>query len=214
MNSYQAEQFETLRMIRRHLSGMSTAKIDHLRAKTGDYLAYRRRMAQFLSAHFQDICTRECFSSRRSACCAKDSIITFFADVLINALLSTPEALDRLERRLQTPNQGHRCVYLGPAGCLWHLKPIVCETFLCETATQTAFEGNPGLEKAWQDLKARKKEFTWPDRPVLFDTLEHLFLRAGCISTLMYCHNSPGLLRIKKQARNRKRRQEDSTRGK
>jgi len=214
MNAYQTEQFEALTVIRRHLGGLSRARIDHLHAKIGDYLVYRRGMGQFLRTHFQDICTRECFLSRRSACCSKDSIITFFADVLINALLSTPEALDRLERRLQTPNQGHRCVYLGPAGCLWRLKPIVCETFLCETAMRAAFKGNPRLEKEWQDLKERKKEYTWPDRPVLFDTLEHFFLAAGCNLPLMYCHNSPGLLRIKQQAQKGKRKQKTAPRGK
>ena len=201
MNSYQTEQFEALTLIRRHLAGLSKAKVEHLKAKLGDYLAYRRGLEQFLTDHFRDVCTRECFLGRRSACCGKDSIITFFADVLINALLSPSEGLDRLERRLQTDNQGHKCIYLGPSGCLWVVKPIVCETFVCDTAMQAVFEGNPQLEKEWQELKDHKKKYTWPDRPVLFDTLEKVFLAAGFTSPLMYCHNSPGLLAVKKRAK-------------
>ena len=89
MNTYQTEQLEALTLIRRHLGDLSKARIDRLHARIDDYLAYRRRMAHFLSDHFKNVCTRECFSNRRSACCGKDSIITFFAEVLINALLVT-----------------------------------------------------------------------------------------------------------------------------
>ncbi|MGD2030721.1 MAG: hypothetical protein PVG86_12380, partial [Desulfobacterales bacterium] len=53
----------------------------------------------------------------------------------------------------------------------------------------------------WNELKQRKKIYTWPDRPVLFDDLERYFMNAGYSSPLMYLHNSPGLLRIKKQAK-------------
>ena len=207
MNSYQTEQLETLVTIRRYMGALSKAERDSLRAQIRDYLGYRDCLGAFFVEHFRDICTQQCFLSRRSACCSKDSIITFFADVLVNVLISPPEALDRLEGRLQTLNQGYKkCVYLGPSGCLWHLKPIVCETFLCDTAIQKAFEKKPQVEKEWQALKERKKKYTWPDRPVLFDTLEQYFLAAGCISPLMYCHNSPGMLRVKKQAKERNRK--------
>jgi hypothetical protein len=205
MNSYQTEQFETLTMIRCHLKTLSRTEIERLKGEIGDYIRYRSRLNRFLKIHFQEICTQACFLSRRSACCSKDGIITFFADMLVNALISTPEALDYLERRLQTTHQGHKCVYLGPSGCLWQLKPIVCETFLCDTAMQTVFEKKSDLKQKWQDLKAQKNNYTWPDRPVLFDALEQYFLEAGHASPLMYCHNSPGLLRIKQQAQKRKR---------
>ena len=46
----------------------------------------------------------------------------------------------------------------------------------------------------------QEKSFKWPDRPVLFDDLEKLFLDLGCHSTLMHLNLSPGLLRIKKRA--------------
>jgi len=49
-------------------------------------------------------------------------------------------------------------------------------------------------------LEQESRRFKWPDRPVLFDTLEKLFLDAGFHSPLMYLHTSPGLLRVKQQA--------------
>jgi hypothetical protein len=51
----------------------------------------------------------------------------------------------------------------------------------------------------WQELLLKEKQFTWPDKPILFDDLEELFLQAGLKSPLMYCHLSPGLLRVKAQ---------------
>ena len=42
---------------------------------------------------------------------------------------------------------------------------------------------------------------TWPDRPVLFDELEKLFIKEGYDSPLMYCHKSPGLLRLKSKSK-------------
>jgi hypothetical protein len=44
------------------------------------------------------------------------------------------------------------------------------------------------------------KSFRWPDRPVLFDQLEQVFMAVGCRSPLMYINTSPGLLRIKQKA--------------
>lgn len=71
--------------------------------------------------------------------------------------------------------------------------------FLCDNARKQVFGYNPGLEKEWDDLKERKKAFTWPDKPVLFDEIETLFLDCGHSSSLMYCHNSPGLMRLKQR---------------
>jgi hypothetical protein len=39
-----------------------------------------------------------------------------------------------------------------------------------------------------------------PDRTVVFDTLAKVFIDAGYQTALMYFHNSPGLLRIKRMA--------------
>ena len=62
------------------------------------------------------------------------------------------------------------------------------------------FQEKPLAGQLWDELKQRKNRYTWPDRPVLFESLERYFIDAGYSSPLMYMHNSPGLLRVKKQA--------------
>jgi hypothetical protein len=108
--------------------------------------------------------------------------------------------IDRLVQVLNAPHLGMKCVYLGENGCLWQVKPIVCEMFLCEPGRQAVFTENPSALKEWQGLQRREKRYTWPDRPVLFDDLESQFIQGGHSSTLMYLHNSPGLLRVKRLA--------------
>ena len=140
-------------------------------------------------------------STRRlSACCSKEGIVTFFADVVVNMLESTVDEIDALKSVLRASESGFKCVYLGEQGCMWRVKPIVCEMFLCDRAQQTVFAEAPDLASEWAAFEALKKRFTWPDRPVLFDDLEAVFIQAGCRSTLMYMHNSPGLLRVKRKA--------------
>ena len=163
-----------------------------------DYLAYRERVDAFLSRHFTDVCTQSCYQSRRSACCAREGIVTFFADVVINVLCSPPKDIDRIITALKQPNTGFKCIYLTPNGCLWKVKPIVCAMFLCDAALRSVFEVNPTLQYEWEALRDEKNRFTWPDRPVLFDDMEAYFIKAKYTSSLMYLHNSPGLLRIKK----------------
>ena len=97
-------------------------------------------------------------------------------------------------------NDGFKCVYLTETGCRWRLKPIVCQMYLCDRSKKEAFGKNSQLAAEWNLLEHKRKRFTWPDRPVLFDDLETYFLEAGFRSPLMYLHNSPGLLRIKRQA--------------
>jgi hypothetical protein len=75
--------------------------------------------------------------------------------------------------------------------------------FLCDRAKAAVLEGDRNRGDRWQELLLREKQFTWPDKPILFDDLEELFLQAGLKSPLMYCHLSPGLLRIKAQRRKR-----------
>jgi hypothetical protein len=135
-----------------------------------------------------------------SACCSREGIVTFFADGVINVLLSTPQETDRLATVLQKGDNGPKCVYLGSNGCLWRLKPIVCAMFLCDRAEEEVFRDRPALRRQWEAYREHKKRFTWPDRPVLFDAIEANFIAAGCTSPLMYLHNSPGLLRVKQQA--------------
>jgi hypothetical protein len=120
--------------------------------------------------------------------------------VVINVLVSSDDEIDRLLEALQAPNSGLKCVYLGNKGCLWRVKPIVCEMFLCEDARKTVFGKALDAKAQWERLRRREKRYTWPDRPVLFDDLETLFIEAGHDSNLMYFHNSPGLLKVKSKA--------------
>lgn len=200
MNEYQSEQFETFDMVYKLISALSAQEKDRLNAMISDYLAFRKKTTEFLDVHFGEICTEKCYQSRLSACCSREGIITFFADIIINVLVSAEEDIEILLNILKLPNEGYKCIYLGDQGCLWEIKPIVCEMFLCDSAKKKVFENHPGCETIWDDLKKQEKRFTWPDRPVLFDMLEEYFLDAGCSSPLMYLHNSPGLLRVKQNA--------------
>jgi hypothetical protein len=114
--------------------------------------------------------------------------------------VSSDEEIDRLVHALLTPNVGLKCVYLGNKGCVWRTKPVVCEMFLCEHARRTVFSRDPDAQQRWQRLRQREKTYTWPSRPVLFDYLETVFIKAGYDSSLMYFHNSAGLLRVKDQS--------------
>lgn len=201
MNSYQKEQAGALDLVRRHLADISAAEKQALVSQIGDYLLFRNEVDAFLSKNFSNLCTQKCYQSKMSACCSRDGIITFFADVVINTLISSDDEIEVLTAGIQNPNDKLKCIYLGTQGCLWRVKPIVCEMFLCQPATKEVFAQNPAAEKDWQKLQRRRKRFTWPDRPVLFDDLEQYFIDSGYSSPLMYLHNSPGLLRIKKQAK-------------
>jgi hypothetical protein len=69
--------------------------------------------------------------------------------------------------------------------------------FLCQHARDSVLGPDEALAAHWKGLRDRERLFTWPDRPVLFDELEKLCIEGGCDSPLMYCHKSPGLLRLK-----------------
>jgi hypothetical protein len=153
-----------------------------------------------LERRFKRVCTTSCFQSQRSACCSRDGIITFFADVVVNVLMSTPDEVVQLHTVLNTIRDDLKCVYLGRQGCLWRIKPIVCQMFLCDAAAEAVFAGKPELKDQWEAFKQEAQQFKWPDRPVLFDTLEKVFLDAGYESPLMYLHTSPGLLQVKRKA--------------
>jgi hypothetical protein len=201
MSEYNQEQYESLSMVRRHLATLGAQKIQNLKATLRDYLEFRRNVDALLNEHFAEICSQNCYRSRLSACCSREGIITFFADVVINALNASAAEIETMLKVLQQSNAGYKCVYLGEQGCMWRVKPIVCEMFLCERAQQGVFQEKPTLQGQWDELNRRKKRFTWPDRPVLFDDLEKYFMDAGYTSPLMYLHNSPGLLRVKRQRR-------------
>jgi hypothetical protein len=199
-SSYQLEQLEALSCVRRHLTSGPRGEREKLRALATDYLEFRRRVDEFQDRNFGNVCDRTCYQSRLSACCSREGIVTFFADVVINLLVSAESEIEGLIEALQRENDGFKCVYLGPAGCRWNVKPIVCEMFLCDPAKTRVFTRNPEAAAEWVELERQRKSFTWPDRPVLFDTIEKHFIAADCASSLMYLHNSPGLLRVKRQA--------------
>lgn len=198
MNAYQKEQLEALELVCQHLPELKVNGLGDLDEKISAYLAFREDVDIFLSEHFSQICTESCYKSRRSACCTKEGVITFFADVVINAYLSSKPELETILSVLNSPHVGNKCIYLGDDGCLWHIKPLVCEMFLCGPAEQSVFSENEVHRDHWLRLKQREKLFRWPDRPVLFDDIEAVFINAGHRSLLMYLHNSPGLLRVKK----------------
>ncbi|MGD8991900.1 MAG: hypothetical protein PVI00_10650 [Desulfobacterales bacterium] len=201
MSTYQQEQLEALQMVRSHLRSMSASDRRLLTNMTLEYRLYRQEVNAFLETHLASVCTQKCYQSRLSACCSKDGIITFFADMVTNALVSSRDQIRALIHALQVPNRGYKCVYLGPDGCRWQLKPIVCEMFICEPAQMQVFDPAPAIRQEWEALLRMKKQFAWPDRPVIFDTIETLFIKAGYSSPLMYMHNSPGLLRVKQRAK-------------
>jgi len=200
MNSYHKEQSDALEIVQRYLAGISVLERKKLEAEVSDYLLFRDEVGSFLSTHFSEVCTQKCYQNKLSACCSREGIITFFGEVVINALVSQEKEIEKLLFVLKKPNDGFKCVYLGENGCIWKVKPIVCEMFLCEQAKKDVFGLNPGAGQVWEGLKKRKKLYTWPDRTVLFDMLENYFLDAGYLSPLMYMHNSPGLLRVKRGA--------------
>jgi hypothetical protein len=200
MSEYNREQSEAILLVRHHLKTLSPSELSRLKTRTRNYLRFRKEVDQFLRHYFSEVCTDKCYRNHYSACCNRDGITTFFADVVINILMSSDEDIDGLLHILAPPNIGVKCVYLGKKGCLWSIKPIVCEMFLCEHARKTLFDKDRLALKEWERIKRREKRYTWPDRPVLFDDLETAFIRAGYSSGLMYFHNSPGLLRVKRLA--------------
>jgi len=201
MNSYQKEQTETLNMVYRHLKTISVPERQRLLSQISDYLLFRDAVDAFFGEHFENLCTQKCYQSKISACCSREGIITFFGDVVVNVLVSNKTEIKALARVLNKPNDGFKCIYLGGHGCMWRIKPIICEMFLCDSAKESVFKEKPLTNKLWMEFKQREKHYRWPDRPVLFDDLEKSFMAAGYSSPLMYLNNSPGLLRVKELAK-------------
>ena len=200
MSDYNREQSEAIAMVEHHLKTQSPSELARLKTRIKTYLRFRKEIDQFSQHHFSQICTRKCYQDDYSACCNREGITTFFADIVFNVMMSSDDEIKRLLRVVSIPNHGLKCVYLGKMGCLWRIKPIVCEMFLCEHARNSVFDNEPNARKQWKRLRRREKRYTWPNRPVLFDDLEAYFIRAGYASNLMYFHNSPGLLRVKSLA--------------
>ncbi len=198
-SEYNRQQMEAFLTARRYLEGISPSVTGRIKGWVQAYLKFRSEVAQFQKQHFSAICASKCFTHQTSACCGREGIATFFADVVIDVLFSSDREIDAMLETLSQDSGGFKCVYLKEQGCLWRLKPIVCEMFLCKHAKESVLEGNQALGAQWERLRRRERRYTWPSRPVLFDRLEDLFIQAGLRSPLMYFHLSPGLLRVKKQ---------------
>ena len=196
-SEYNQQQKDAIRMVRQHLSHLPVSKLRWLKQRIKSYLQFRKAVQSFQQEHFSDICLEKCFTSSTSACCGREGIITFFADVVINVLLSTDKQIDTLLETLEGDTGGSNCVYLNENGCLWLCKPIVCEMFLCDAAKDSVLGQNQNLAAQWAGFCRRERMYTWPTRPILFDELEAFFLHEGLDSPLMYLHKSPGLLRLK-----------------
>ena len=194
---YNKEQLETIDLILKYLNSCSHSRIESLKENIKPYLAFRQDVEVFQEKYLTDVCTLRCFTSKTSACCSREGIATFFADTVINILVSSDDEIESLVKALLFDKGGPKCVYLSnEKGCLWHLKPIVCEMFLCDQAKEDVLKKDNQLKHRWEALRIKEKEFTWPDKPVLFDELEEIFIKEGLDSPLMYFHKSPGLLRI------------------
>jgi hypothetical protein len=198
MSAYNREQVETFAMVQQYLKELSPRRLGWLKRRIRSYLEFRADVARFQKQHFAGLCTRKCFTSRMSACCGREGIVVFFADVVIEVLISAEAEIDRFFDVLRRDRGGVKCVYLTERGCLWRVKPIVCEMFLCAHARTAVLEKNEVLRVQWERLRQRNRRYTWPTRPVLFDELEAFFVEAGLDSPLMHFHHSPGLLRVKK----------------
>ena len=197
MSPYNQDQLAAITMIRQFMEELSKEHMSQIRREIQSYLGFRADVAEFQKRYFSALCTQKCFTSQTSACCGREGIATFFADVVMNVLLSKEEEVEGLLQALSEDTGGFKCVYLHEKGCLWRLKPIVCEMFLCEHARDTVLGKDELLRDQWEKLRQREKRYTWPSSPVLFDELEEMFIRVGLDSPLMYYHRSPGLLRVK-----------------
>jgi len=197
---YRDEQLLNQQIVQDYFTLSGGGEKSLVRALCADYLRFREEVAQFQSHYFQSCCNAACFQHQRSACCNKDGIITFFADLVVNAVVSDPSDMDALATCLRVPRHDMKCIYLGPQGCRWRIKPIVCEMFICDRARQEVFDAAPRASAIWDGMKTQELSFRWPDRAVLFDAIESRCMAAGVRSSLMYLHNSPGLIRVKKKA--------------
>jgi len=197
---YNRDQWNTIRGIGTILRQLPPEEIRRLEAEIRPYLLFREELEEFQTRYFGKRCRESCFETRLSACCGFESILTFFADHVVHFLVTGVEEESRLLVPLERPNRTSRCVYLGPEGCLWKIRPLSCAMFLCESAKKEVFARHGEAEEAWKGFLAREKDYTWPSRPVLFDEMEAYFIHRGVQSVHLYFHSSPGLLRVKAQA--------------
>lgn len=192
---------DALHQVQNTLMKMDIKTKNRLTSDLTPYLEFREKVDRYLDDHLSSYCTQACFNSQTSACCSKDGIITFWADMVINACSCTHDELNILISAVKNPHFAQKCVYLGAEGCLWTVRPLVCAMFVCDQLQADVINQDSNLSKTWEKYRKQAKGFRWPDKPVLFDRLEEMFMALGCQSPLMYINSSPGLIRIKKKAR-------------
>ncbi len=202
VSEYNRDQLTALIQTRDFFRDQTPPGKEEMRKMIQPYLDFRAEVAEFQNKYLSDICTIKCFQDMQSACCNKEGIATFFADFIINILYSEETDLDMMEEQLLRGAAGNKCVYLMNKGCLWRHKPIVCEMFLCDHAKKSLGEKGASYMSKWDQLRKEEKKYTWPDKPVLFDELEEMFIAEGIENPLMYFHKSPGLMRIKSMWQN------------
>jgi hypothetical protein len=200
VSEYNREQWTGFKAIEKACRNLSDLELKELGENLKSYLQFREALAAYQQKYFGTFCQTACFESRISACCGFESIFTFFADQLITYLLSTPEQMEAIFRKLEQPNQSSNCVFLGETGCIWSLPPISCAMFLCEQAKRSVFDQDRHAEAIWDEFRRLEKEYTHPTKPVLFDDVESYFILLGVDSPHMYFHQSPGLLRLKSRS--------------
>lgn len=200
MGEYNEDQLTSFRAITEACATLSTLEVQGLKESLGEYLRFREELDRFQAELVSTACKTMCFDTGMSACCGFESIFTFFADQVVNTLLSEPHEMQAIFSVLGRPNRTQRCVYLAGGGCLWRIRPISCAMFYCDKVKEEVLAASPEAAERWAGLRAREKEFTWPVKPVLFDDLEKFFMGLGVKSPHMYFHQSPGLLRLKRKS--------------
>lgn len=200
LNTYQKEQLDALHQVQNALMQMDTKTKNRLLVDFKSYLDFREEVDRYLDEHLSSYCAQACFKSQTSACCSKDGIITFWADMVINACCCTNDELNMLISAVKQPQHPQKCVYLSSEGCLWTVRPLVCAMFVCDQLQADVINQDPNLSRVWERYRRQAKGFRWPDKPVLFDRLEEMFMDLGCQSPLMYINYSPALVQIKRKA--------------
>ncbi len=199
VSQYNRDQKQGFLAIGRIFSQMSGEEQRRLRDLVVPYLDFRRRLDAFNDRWFGDYCPGACFRTGLSACCGFESIIIFFADQVISLLESRPGEMERTLRALENPRSRQHCVFLGRDGCLWRVRPITCAMYYCDPAKNHVFGEFPQAGILYSQFREEEREFTRPVKPVLFDTIEKIFIERGVKSPLMWFHRSPGLLRLKRR---------------
>ncbi|MHC1745464.1 MAG: hypothetical protein AB9873_20900 [Syntrophobacteraceae bacterium] len=199
-SEYNRDQLTTLQAVHSSLNQLGESERDRVQESIQPYLRFREAVDRFFFEHFLGECRKACFETGISGCCGFESIITFASDHAINVLCSEPARIAALVDVLTRPNRTGKCVYLGPNGCLWSVRPISCAMFLCGRVKSLVLDGARDCEDEWSRLQNEEKAFTFPDRPVLFDSLEARLIESGVESPHLFFHRSPGLLLVKEKA--------------